>query len=84
MTTHDQETEEYFRNTKVHCFLCPRIPDLGRSIIQGFETATMFTHHQKTVVVDSEIVGGDPSQKRRILSFVGGIDLCDGRYDTQK
>jgi phospholipase D1/2 len=44
----------------------------------------MFTHHQKTVVVDSEITGGDPSQKRRIVSFVGGIDLCDGRYDTQK
>ncbi|XP_050363852.1 phospholipase D alpha 1-like [Argentina anserina] len=84
MTTHDQETEQYFRNTKVRCFLCPRNPDIGRSFIQGFETATMFTHHQKTVVVDSEMVGGDPSQKRRILSFVGGIDLCDGRYDTQK
>ncbi|KAL6208403.1 hypothetical protein ACLB2K_019353 [Fragaria x ananassa] len=84
MTTHDQETEEYFRNTKVRCFLCPRNPDIGRSFIQGFETSTMFTHHQKTLVVDSEMVGGDPSQKRRILSFVGGIDLCDGRYDIQK
>lgn len=84
MTTHDQETEEYFRNTKVRCILCPRNPDVGRSFVQGFQTATMFTHHQKTVVVDSEITGGDPSQKRRIVSFVGGIDLCGGRYDTQK
>ncbi|KAB2619097.1 phospholipase D alpha 1-like [Pyrus ussuriensis x Pyrus communis] len=83
MTTHDQETEEYFRNTKVHCFLCPRNPDVGKSIIQGFQTATMFTHHQKTIVVDSEI-SGRGSQKRRIVSFVGGIDLCDGRYDTQE
>lgn len=41
----------------------------------------MFTHHQKIVVVDSEIAGGI-SHKRRIVSFVGGIDLCDGRYDT--
>lgn len=79
MATHDQETEVYFRNTNVHCFLCPRNPDDGRSLVQGFEIATMFTHHQKTVVVDSEVQG---SQKRRVVSFVGGIDLCDGRYDT--
>lgn len=79
MATHDQETEVYFRNTNVHCFLCPRNPDDGKSIVQGFEIAAMFTHHQKTVVVDSEVQG---SQKRRVVSFVGGIDLCDGRYDT--
>ncbi|KAF2283032.1 hypothetical protein GH714_043371 [Hevea brasiliensis] len=82
MATHDQETENYFRNTNVHCFLCPRNPDNGRSIIQGFEISTMFTHHQKTVVVDCEMPDST-SQKRRIVSFVGGIDLCDGRYDTQ-
>ncbi|KAF7817249.1 phospholipase D alpha 1-like [Senna tora] len=78
METHDQETAEYFRNTKVRCVLCPRNPDNGRSRIQGFEVSTMFTHHQKTVIVDTS------SQKRRIVSFVGGIDLCDGRYDTQE
>ncbi|KAL2518020.1 Phospholipase D alpha 1 [Abeliophyllum distichum] len=44
----------------------------------------MFTHHQKTVIVDSEFLGGDQSEKRRIVSFVGGIDLCDGRYDTRE
>ncbi|XP_062117422.1 phospholipase D alpha 1-like [Humulus lupulus] len=81
MATHDQETEEYFRNTNVHCFLCPRNPDHDRSIVQGFETSAMFTHHQKTIVVDSELHEKE-SLKRRIVSFVGGIDLCDGRYDT--
>lgn len=81
MATKDQETEQYFRNTNVRCFLCPRNPDDGRSIVQGFEISTMFTHHQKTVVVDCELPQKE-SQKRRILSFVGGIDLCDGRYDT--
>ncbi|XP_075672021.1 phospholipase D alpha 1-like [Castanea sativa] len=81
MATHDEDTEKYFQGTNVRCFLCPRNPDGGRSRIQGFEISTMFTHHQKTIVVDKEVTGGG-SQKRRIASFIGGIDLCDGRYDT--
>ncbi|KAL2346716.1 hypothetical protein Fmac_000716 [Flemingia macrophylla] len=81
MATHDQETAEYFKNTKVNCVLCPRDPDDGRSIVQGFEISTMFTHHQKTIVVDAAV---GQLQKRTIVSFIGGIDLCDGRYDTQE
>ncbi|KAK4600800.1 hypothetical protein RGQ29_010418 [Quercus rubra] len=81
MATHDQDTEKYFQGTNVRCFLCPRNPDGGRSRIQGFEISTMFTHHQKTIVVDKEVTS-EGSQKRRIASFIGGIDLCDGRYDT--
>lgn len=83
METHDQETADYFRDTKVRCVLCPRYSDRGRSTVQGFETSTMFTHHQKTVVVDSEMADIG-YEKRRIVSFVGGIDLCGGRYDTQE
>lgn len=85
MATHDEETGNYFRGTEVHCVLCPRNPDDGRSIIQNIEIGTMFTHHQKIVVVDSEMPNGYDrhSQRRRIVSFIGGIDLCDGRYDTQ-
>lgn len=82
MATHDEETEKYFRGSKVHCILCPRNPDVGKSMIQGFQVSTMFTHHQKTVVVDSEMLD-TVSGKRGIVSFIGGIDLCDGRYDTQ-
>ncbi|KAH8504208.1 hypothetical protein Peur_046211 [Populus x canadensis] len=82
MATHDEETEKYFRGSKVHCILCPRNPDVGRSMIQGFQVSTMFTHHQKTVVVDSQMLD-TVSGKRGIVSFIGGIDLCDGRYDTQ-
>ncbi|XAR67773.1 Phospholipase D [Bertholletia excelsa] len=81
MATHDEETEHYFHDTDVHCVLCPRNPDDGGSIIQDLQIATMFTHHQKIVVVDSEMPT-EGSQRRRIVSFVGGIDLCDGRYDT--
>ncbi|KAK6915034.1 Phospholipase D/Transphosphatidylase, partial [Dillenia turbinata] len=81
MATHDEETEHYFHNTDVHCVLCPRNPDDGGSIVQDLQISTMFTHHQKIVVVDHEMPSGG-SQKRRIVSFVGGIDLCDGRYDS--
>ncbi|XP_064948363.1 phospholipase D alpha 1-like isoform X1 [Musa acuminata AAA Group] len=80
MATHDQDTLSYFRNTGVHCVLCPRNPDAASSYVQDIQISTMFTHHQKTVLVDGEAAGGG---KRTILSFVGGIDLCDGRYDTQ-
>ncbi|OAY52820.1 phospholipase D alpha 1 [Manihot esculenta] len=81
MATHDEETENYFQNTDVHCILCPRNPDDGGSIVQDLQISTMFTHHQKIVVVDSAMPNGD-SQRRRIVSFVGGLDLCDGRYDS--
>ncbi|KAJ0981025.1 hypothetical protein J5N97_009280 [Dioscorea zingiberensis] len=80
MATHDQETADYFRGTGVHCVLCPRNPDDGGSVVQDLQISTMFTHHQKTVMVDA---GMDYSNSRTIVSFVGGIDLCDGRYDTQ-
>ncbi|KAG8388278.1 hypothetical protein BUALT_Bualt02G0109000 [Buddleja alternifolia] len=81
MATHDEETEKYFEDTDVHCVLCPREPDDGGSFVQDLQIATMFTHHQKIVVVDSDMPG-EGSDQRRLVSFVGGIDLCDGRYDT--
>lgn len=81
MATHDQETAVFFEGSEVNCVLCPRDPDDGGSFIEDLQISTMFTHHQKLVVVDSELPSGD-SEKRRIVSFVGGIDLCDGRYDT--
>lgn len=81
MATHDEETANFFEGTDVHCVLCPRNPDDGGSIIQDLQISTMFTHHQKIVVVDGEMPS-EGSQQRRIVSFVGGIDLCDGRYDT--
>ncbi|KAH6825402.1 phospholipase D alpha 1 [Perilla frutescens var. hirtella] len=84
LATHDEDTGSYFRNTEVHCVLCPRNPDDGRSIIQGLEINAMFTHHQKIVIVDAAMPNDSKDEdKRRIVSFIGGIDLCDGRYDTQ-
>jgi phospholipase D1/2 len=39
---------------------------------------TLFTHHQKCVVLDTQASGNN----RKITAFIGGLDLCDGRYDT--
>lgn len=39
---------------------------------------TLFTHHQKCVIVDTQGQGNH----RKITAFIGGLDLCDGRYDT--
>jgi hypothetical protein len=37
----------------------------------------LYTHHQKTVVLDAPALN-DPS-KRRLVGFVGGLDLTNGR-----
>lgn len=39
---------------------------------------TLFTHHQKCLLVDTQALGNN----RKITAFLGGLDLCDGRYDT--
>lgn len=57
MATHDEDTASYFRNSGVHCVLCPREPEKGhQGFVKDLEGAAMFTHHQKTVVVDSDDV----------------------------
>ncbi|XXG45716.1 hypothetical protein AAC387_Pa02g0719 [Persea americana] len=82
MDTHCKETADYFRGTFVHCVLSTRRVNVQQHLIEGAARALMFSHHQKTLVVDSEAVPSQP-HKRRIVSFVGGIDLTQGRYDTQ-
>lgn len=39
---------------------------------------TLFTHHQKCVIVDTPAGGNN----RKVTAFIGGLDMCDGRYDT--
>ncbi|KAI3812976.1 hypothetical protein L1987_17689 [Smallanthus sonchifolius] len=46
-------------------------------IYRGGDAETIYSHNQKTVIVDA-----DAGIKRRIMAFVGGLDLCVGRYDT--
>ncbi|KAG6554629.1 hypothetical protein Mapa_003647 [Marchantia paleacea] len=83
MNTHDEETFLYFQNTNVNCILCPRNLDSSLSVYQSLQGVAIFSHHQKTLIVDAPHPGGHENGQRRILSMVGGLDLCNGRYDTQ-
>ncbi|KAL6636546.1 hypothetical protein ACP70R_024118 [Stipagrostis hirtigluma subsp. patula] len=78
MHTHDEETRKFFKHSGVHCVLVPRYASNKLSIFKQQVVGTLFTHHQKCVIVDSQAVGNN----RKITAFIGGLDLCDGRYDT--
>lgn len=78
MGTGDEETRRFFKHSSVQVLLCPRSAGKGHSWAKKQEVETIYTHHQKTVIVDADA----GNYRRRIMAFVGGLDLCTGRYDT--
>ncbi|RWR86635.1 phospholipase D beta 2-like protein isoform X1 [Cinnamomum micranthum f. kanehirae] len=80
MQTHDEETHLFFKNSSVQVLLCPRSAGKRHSWLKQQEVGAIYTHHQKTVIVDADA----GHNKRKIIAFVGGLDLCDGRYDTPR
>ncbi|CAL5187564.1 unnamed protein product [Lathyrus oleraceus] len=78
MNTYDEETRQYFKHSSVRVLLCPRSGGKGHSWVKQQEAGTIYTHHQKTVIVDADA----GQHKRKIVAFIGGLDLCLGRYDT--
>ncbi|KAL0347465.1 UNVERIFIED_CONTAM: Phospholipase D delta [Sesamum calycinum] len=78
MQTHDEETRKFFKHSSVTCVLSPRYASSKLSIFKQQVVGTLYTHHQKCVIVDTQGHGNN----RKITSFIGGLDLCDGRYDT--
>ncbi|XP_047322426.1 phospholipase D delta-like [Impatiens glandulifera] len=78
MQTHDEETRKYFKHSSVTCVLSPRYASSKLSIFKQQVVGTLYTHHQKCVIVDTQASGNN----RKITAFIGGLDLCDGRYDT--
>ncbi|CAH1448020.1 unnamed protein product [Lactuca virosa] len=78
MATHDEETRRFFKHSSVQVLLCPRMAGKKHGWMKKKKVGTIYTHHQKTVIVDTDAGNG----KRRIISFIGGLDLCNGRYDT--
>ncbi|WMV49378.1 hypothetical protein MTR67_042763 [Solanum verrucosum] len=78
MATHDEETRRFFKHSSVQVLLCPRVAGKRHSWAKQREVGVIYTHHQKTVIVDADA----GNNRRKIISFVGGLDLCDGRYDT--
>ncbi|GAA0153939.1 phospholipase [Lithospermum erythrorhizon] len=78
MQTHDEETRKFFKHSSVICVLSPRYPSSKLSYMKQKVVGTFFTHHQKCVLVDTQAYGNN----RKVTAFLGGLDLCDGRYDT--
>ncbi|XP_010462361.1 PREDICTED: phospholipase D alpha 4-like [Camelina sativa] len=74
MRTNVETALAYFRNTNVICRLCPRLHK---------RLPTAFAHHQKTITLDTRVTNSS-TKEREIMSFLGGFDLCDGRYDTEE
>jgi phospholipase D1/2 len=79
MGVHDEDTKRYFKNTAVRCVLAPRYGDSKLSWFRQQVVGTLYTHHQKLVIMDTQGTGGS---SRKLTSFIGGLDLCDGRWDT--
>ncbi|KAG4387834.1 hypothetical protein GLYMA_09G055301v4 [Glycine max] len=78
MQTHDEETRKFFKHSSVRCLRSPRYASSKLSIFKQQVVGTLFTHHQKCVIVDTQAHGNN----RKITTFIGGLVLCDGRYDT--
>ncbi|KAA8499824.1 Phospholipase D alpha 1 [Porphyridium purpureum] len=79
MGTHDEENRKLYAGTDVICEPVLRKDDGTSGNWGGIAVGGMWTHHQKSIIVDAA-VPGDPS-KRRVVAFLGGIDITDGRYD---
>ena len=91
MGTFDMETYHYFNNSinyktsnRVNIALTPReianIEDFTDRLQDTFASGA-YTHHQKTIICDTEDKSTDDG-RRRLIAYVGGLDLTGGRYDT--
>ncbi|KAJ6288814.1 hypothetical protein OIU76_024737 [Salix suchowensis] len=54
MATHDEDTRRFFKNSSVTCVLAPRYASSKLSFLKQQTVGTMFTHHQKCVLVDTQ------------------------------
>ncbi len=83
MGTHDEETRQYFEGTAVNCKTIGRCKQQDSRLASEF-ASTCYTHHQKTIIADAPLEEGDedPDAPRRVVAFIGGLDITDGRYDT--
>ncbi|GLT34764.1 hypothetical protein SLA2020_092620 [Shorea laevis] len=78
MKTYCKETRKSFEDSYITCCLVGRQASKSFTRVERFLTGTIFSNHQKFVLVDTQAAGS----RRRITAFLGGLDLCHGRYDT--
>ena len=77
MGTNDEVTKEFFEGSNVECILVPRQKEGGG--LESTFVGACYSHHQKTVICDADAENTD---LRRIIAFIGGLDITGGRYDT--
>mmetsp|Transcript_12219 Transcript_12219/g.26305 ORF Transcript_12219/g.26305 Transcript_12219/m.26305 type:complete len:916 (-) Transcript_12219:216-2963(-) len=82
MGTFDEQTRNFFKNTKVNCRLMSTVGGDVNTMVQGQSKKVAFTHHQKYIIVDAPRADG--KEGRELFAFVGGIDLTQGRWDNRK
>ena len=61
---------------QVHCKICKRNGNNNDSFLQRFQTGNMFTHHQKSVILDAEGLEGGPEVDHRHVTKQGEISLA--------
>ncbi|KAF6993066.1 hypothetical protein CFC21_010006 [Triticum aestivum] len=85
MDTRDEQTANYFQGSRVQCVLCPRNMYVRGHIFDAKTDTFVYSHHQKAIVVDQELppLSSGSDGRHQIVSFLGGLDVCHGRYDTQ-
>ena len=68
----------------MECCIVPRGVSIGElSDLFNTSVAKTYTHHQKSVILDSQPPPDCREDGRRtIVAYVGGLDLTDGRYDS--
>ena len=62
----------------IFCYRGIRDDDEVGGFFSGKFAATNYTHHQKSIICDAPCDQG----KSRLVAYVGGLDVTDGRYDT--
>ena len=78
MGTHDNDTKSFFDDSKVECILAPR--QMSDGLLANAFVSSCYTHHQKTVICDAAFE--DDESLKRVVAFIGGLDITDGRYDS--
>ena len=92
MNTHDMETYKFFKDganyrgsNRVECALTPRELKEAKEVTEKLQTrfaGASYTHHQKSVVCDAPCDPGSYDGRRKLIAYVGGLDLTGGRYDN--
>eukprot|EP01088_Endostelium_zonatum_P000453 TRINITY_DN1071_c0_g1_i2.p1 TRINITY_DN1071_c0_g1~~TRINITY_DN1071_c0_g1_i2.p1 ORF type:complete len:769 (+),score=153.60 TRINITY_DN1071_c0_g1_i2:129-2435(+) len=80
METGDEETRRYFKHTGVRCNLSRRLRTKKGWNIPASVVRMAYSHHQKNIICDMPSIFEE--DKRMLVSFIGGIDLTTGRWDT--